>query len=99
MSESLIKEHSLTALENIEKVNRNAQLEAVFMLPVLLVVSLETRQQDVRMRIAIVLKSVQSRGFAVASTYFGDITMLWDIFKSHDAKAENAISITPGQIP
>jgi hypothetical protein len=99
MSESLIKEHSLTALESIEKVNQNAQLEAVFMLPVLLVVSLETRQQDVRMRIATVLKSVQSRGFVVASTYFGDISMLWDIFKSHDAKTEDAISITPRQIP
>jgi hypothetical protein len=99
MSETFIKQHSLTALDHVEKVNKKAQLEAVFMLPVLLVVSLETREQDVRTRIAVVLKSVQSRGFVVASTYFGDISMLWDVFKSHDGKTKDAVLITPQQIP
>lgn len=90
MSEMFIKQGAVAALECIEKVVQAVQLEAVFLLPLLLVVSLEMREQGLRARIATVFNIVQERGFAVASTYVSDISLLWEVFKVRGESLQEA---------
>ena len=97
MSEIFIKQGAIAALECIEKVVQSVQLEAGFLLPLLLVVSLEMREQDIRARIATVFKVVQERGFAVVLTYVSDISLLWEVFKARGESVQESIP-TP-QLP
>jgi hypothetical protein len=48
VSESLMKCDSMEALECVERAVQSVQLEAVFLLPLLLVASLEMREHDIR---------------------------------------------------
>lgn len=89
MSETLIKNCTVAALECIEKVSKTAELEALFLLPRLLVLSLEMREQHERNRIAKVFEIVQRKWFAVASTYVSDISLLWEVFKSSEESSSH----------
>ena len=89
MNETLIKNCTVAALECIEKVSKKAELEALFLLPLLLVVSLETREQPQRHRIAKIFETIQRKGVAVASTYVSDISFLWEVFKASEESSSH----------
>lgn len=76
--------HALQALHYMEQRLPLVRLEALFYLPMTLVIALECQTRSDFDRIEAAISTIGNKGFALARTYLADVQLLWE-FRSVSA--------------